>query len=251
MSIETLAYELRLPYIRHNHLAFIEEVKQKGLEVEEIIEELLKKESELRKESGITRRIQSAKFINKKYIEDFDFKPYSSETKIKLKELVDLTFIENKENIILIGNPGTGKTHYSVALGIKACMIGYSVLFSSVPNLMTEMREAYSSNQMIAFKRKFENYDLVILDELGYVSFDKESNEILFNLLSNRNDKGSIIISTNLSFDRWEETFKDPILTGAIIDRLAYKSHIIDMRGESYRIRKTQEWINEKSQCSK
>ena len=81
--------------------------------------------------------------------------------------------------------------------------------------------------------------------------FEKESNEILFNLLSNRNAKGSIIISTNLSFVRWEETFKDPILTGVIIDRLVYKSHIIDMRGGSYRIRKTQEWINEKSQCSK
>lgn len=181
----------------------------------------------------------------KKYLVDFEYNPYKSEIKSKLKELTDLSFIERKENIILIGNPGTGKTHYSTAIGIEACIKGYTVLFSSVPNLVTELKEAFSLSQITLFKRRFEKYDLVILDELGYVSFDKEGSEMLFNILSNRNDKGSIIISTNLTFDRWEETFKDPVLTGAIIDRLAYKSHVIDMRGESYRIKKTQEWLIE------
>ncbi|MDF9824461.1 DNA replication protein DnaC [Breznakia sp. PF5-3] len=243
MSIETLAYDLRLPYTRHNHKQFIEEAKQRGLEIEEVIEELLQNEIDLRAETGITKRIQRARFTNKKYIVDFEFKPYKAEVKEKLKTLTDLSFIKRKENIILIGNPGTGKTHYAVALGIEACTKGHTVLFSSVPNLVTEMKEAYSLSQMTLFKRRFEKYDLVILDELGYVSFDKDGSEMLFNLLSNRNDKGSIIITTNLAFDRWEETFKDPVLTGAIIDRLAYKSHVIDMRGESYRIKKTQDWL--------
>ena len=100
-----------------------------------------------------------------------------------------------------------------------------------------------SKNQITTYKRKFERYDLVILDELGYISFDKEGNDILFNLLSNRNDTGSVIITTNLSFERWEEVFKDPILTGALVDRLAHKAHVLDMSGDSYRIRETQEWL--------
>lgn len=243
MSIETLAYELRLLYTRRNYKQFIEEAKQRGLEVEEVIEELLQNEIDLRAETGVTRRIQRARFTNKKYLVDFEYKAYNEDIKSKLKKLTNLEFIEQKENIILIGNPGTGKTHYSVALGIEACTKGYTVLFSSVPNLVSEMKEAYSLSQVTLFKRRFEKYDLVILDELGYVSFDKDGSEMLFNLLSNRNDKGSIIITTNLAFDRWEETFKDPVLTGAIIDRLAYKSHIIHMRGESYRIKKTQDWL--------
>jgi DNA replication protein DnaC len=104
-----------------------------------------------------------------------------------------------------------------------------------------------SRNQLNTYKRKFEKYDLVILDELGYVSFDKEGCEILFNLLSNRNDKSPIIITTNLAFDRWEEIFKDPMITGAIVDRLAYKAHIMDISREtSHRYEETISWLNTK-----
>lgn len=121
------------------------------------------------------------------------------------------------------------------------------MLFISVPNLIIELKEALSLNQLNTYKRKFENYDLVILDELGYISFDKEGCEILFNLLSNRNDKGSIIITTNLAFDRWEEIFKDPMITGAIVDRLAYKAHIMDISREtSHRYEETISWLNNK-----
>ena len=146
--------------------------------------------------------------------------------KVKFDELETLKFIENKENIIMIGTPGAGKTHYAIGVGIKAYLNGMSVLFVSVPNLIIEFKEAMSQNQLNTYKRKFEKFDLVILDELGYVSFDKVDCEILFNLLSNRNDKGSIIITTTLTFDRWEEIFKDSVLTGAMVDRLAHKAYI-------------------------
>lgn len=117
----------------------------------------------------------------------------------------------------------------------------------SVPNLIIELREALSRSALNAYKKKFEKYDLVILDELGYVSFDKEGCEILFNLLSNRNDKGSIIITTNLTFDRWEEIFKDAMLTGAMVDRLAYKAHILDIsRDISHRYEETLSWKENK-----
>lgn len=104
-----------------------------------------------------------------------------------------------------------------------------------------------SRNQISQYKKKFEKYDLVILDELGYVSFDKEGSEILFNLISNRINVGSMIITTNLLFDRWEEIFKDPILTTALVDRLTYKSHLLNMSGDSYRIEETMAWLKDKN----
>ena len=142
-----------------------------------------------------------------------------------------------------MGTPGCGKTHYATALGIRACMNEKNVMFSSVPNMVIELQEAMSRNQVTVYKRKFEKFDLVILDELGYISFDKSACELLFNLLSSRNDKGSIILTTNLAFERWEEIFKDPMLTGAIVDRLAHRAHIMDMsRDISYRMEDTMEW---------
>ena len=172
---------------------------------------------------------------------------FKEDIKKKFKELETLDFIESKENVILMSNPGMGKTHYASALGIKACLENKKVLFISVPNLIIELKEAMSQNQITRYKNQFERYDLVILDELGYVSFDKEGSEILFNLISNRINAGSIIITTNLLFDRWEEIFKDPILTTAIVDRLAFKSHIINMSGDSYRIKETKKWLNKKA----
>ena len=139
-----------------------------------------------------------------------------------------------------------GKTHLAIGLGTKVCLQNMNVLFISVPNLMIEIKEQMNLNQLQRYRERFERYDLVILDEMGYISFDKDVSEILFNLLSNRTQKGSMIITTNLPFDRWDEIFKDQVLTTAIIDRLAYKSHIIDLSGESYRAQETLKWINSK-----
>lgn len=214
---------------------------------EEFLTRLLESEYELRRENGVKNRLRYARFPYKKYLEDFDTSKYDPELRIKFTELNTLNFIKEKENIILIGSPGSGKSHYSIGLGIRACMEGMKVLFISVPNLIIELKEAMSLNQLNNYKKKFEKYYLVILDELGYVSFDKEGCEILFNLLSNRNDKGSIIINTNLAFDRWEEIFKDPMLTGAIVDRLAHKAHIMDISREtSHRYEETIKWLNSK-----
>lgn len=126
---------------------------------------------------------------------------------------------------------------------MEACLAGKSVLYASIPNLVIELKEAMSSNQLTYYKRRFSKYDLVILDELGYVTFDQVGSEILFNLLSNRSNNGSMIITTNLSFERWEETFKDPMLTAAIVDRLAHRAHVLDMSGKSFRVEDTKEWL--------
>lgn len=248
MQIKEMAFYLKLPFIKDNYQLILDEAVHTKMDYSEFLSRLLENEVALRKENGVKNRLRKAKFPIKKYLEDFDRNKYGVEFKSKFDELETLNFIDNKENIILIGTPGAGKTHYSIALGIKACLLGKTVLFTSVPNLIIELKEAMSMHQLTSYKRKFEKYDLVILDELGYISFDKAGCEILFNLLSNRNDKGSIIITTNLTFDRWEEIFKDTMLTGAIVDRLAHKAHIMDIsREKSHRFEETISWLKAKS----
>lgn len=249
MSIKENANFLLMPYIKNNYQLIIDEATNKELSYEEFLDELLQGEVDLRKQNSLDRRIRSAHFPNKITFTDFKLDHFSIEIKQKIKELQTLKFIENNENIILVGNPGTGKSALSIALGMKACMEYKSVLFISVPLLLIEISEAMSNNQILNYKRKFEKYDLVILDELGYCSFSKQAGEVLFNLLSSRNEVGSIIITSNLTMDKWTEVFKDTVLTGAIVDRLANRAHMIDMSGESYRIKQTKDWLtnNEKA----
>lgn len=246
MNIKELAMRLKLPYIRDNWQQLIDESRQTKQDHTAFLTNILDCEWRLRMENGQTRRIKEAKFPLKKYLVDFKRDKYDEVFLPKFEELETLEFIKNKENIILIGTPGAGKTHYAIALGIAVCMKGKSVLFTTVPNLIVELKETMSNNQLSNFRKRFEKYDLVILDELGYVSMDKNGCEMLFNLISSRNDKGSIIVTSNLTFDRWEEVFKDTTLTGALIDRLAHKAHIMDIsRDKGGRFEETIAWLED------
>ena len=162
-----------------------------------------------------------------------------------LPELEGLGFVKEGRNVVLYGNPGTGKTHISIALGIKACQEGYSVCFTSVPRLLTQIRECRSDRTLRSLELKFEKYDLVICDEFGYVSCDKEGGELLFNHLSLRTGRKSTIITTNLSFDRWGEIVKDKVLVTAMVDRLTHKAILVNMTGESYRLKETKKMISQ------
>lgn len=243
MPIKEYAQNLLLSYVAQNYAMHVEEAANTGMPYDEFLDSLLMREVECRHENRLKKRMAAARFPYKKYLVDFDKKIYGKKAEQLISSFMTLGFMANGENIILIGNPGVGKSHLAIALGIEACMRDKRVLFAKIPNLVTETREAMSANQLAAYRRKFEKYDLVILDELGYVSFDKDGNELLFNLLSNRNDTGSIIITTNLVFERWDEVFKDPIMTGALVDRLAHKSYVVDMSRESYRVKETKEWL--------
>ncbi|MBB2148611.1 hypothetical protein GM920_06770 [Pedobacter sp. LMG 31462] len=140
---------------------------------------------------------------------------------------LSLDFIDAGQNVILGGSPGTGKTHIAIGLGIKACQQGKSVLFTSIPKMLTQIRECHSSRTLRALELKFEKYDLVICDESGYISFDKPGAEMLFNHISLRTGIKSTITS-NKSFDKWHEIFgMDPVLTAALLDRLTHKSFLV------------------------
>jgi len=249
MSIAALSAKLRLAYTRECRRQLVDEARQTKQNYADFLANLLESEWQLRLNNGQQRRLKEAKFPFKKYLVDFKREKYDALFLPKFEELDSLAFIEKKENIILIGTPGAGKTHYSIALGIAACMKGHSVLFASVPNLVVELKETMQSNQLSSFRKRFEKYDLVILDEPGYVSMDKIGRETLFRLISSRNEKGSIIVNSNLTFERWEDIFKDPTLTSAIIDRLARKAHVLDIsRDKGGRFEETIAWIERAKQ---
>lgn len=247
MNIKESSSILKLPYINQNYEDELKEAKLTNMDMELFLEQLLLKEVELRRDNGTKSRLRRAKFPFKKYLEDFKYSKYNSSLQREFKELITLDFITNDENAIFIGTPGSGKTHFAIGLGIKACLSGKSVLFVSVPDLVVQIHEAVNNSVFTSYKRKFEKFDLVILDELGYVSFSKEESEILFNLLSSRYSKGATIITTNLTFDRWNEVFGDNMVTSALVDRLAFKAHILDMTLDtSYRYEETVAWNSKK-----
>ncbi|SDY92987.1 DNA replication protein DnaC [Proteiniborus ethanoligenes] len=244
-NIKNLAKDLKLPYISKSLEEEIKEANIKNLTYEDFLLSVLENEHDLRKANGIKNRIRQARFPYKKYIEDLSLEDLPQDARDKVKIFSSLDFIETGQNIILAGNPGTGKTHMAIGIGIKACTRGYKVLFTTIPLLVNELKESRSNKTLRAFENKFEKYDLIVADELGYISFDKEASELLFTYLSLRAGRKSTIITTNLSFERWDEIFKDPVMTAAMIDRLTHKSYIVNMNGNSYRLKETQLWLEE------
>jgi DNA replication protein DnaC len=244
-QIESYCRELRLPAIRQSFAEGVREANKNSYSYEEFLYYLLQKQSDLRRENGRKNRIRLANFPSKKYVEDLVVEDLPEDARKKLKLLSSLDFIKTGQNVILAGNAGTGKTHIATGLGIKACLEGYKVFFTTVPLLVNQLKESRSAKALRTFESRFEKYDLVIADELGYISFDKEGSELLFTHLSLRAGRKSTIITTNLSFERWEEIFKDPVMTAAMIDRLTHKSYIVNMNGNSYRLKETKKWLEE------
>lgn len=242
-QIKEISKRVSLPGVRRYLVEEIKEANMKNLSYEEFLYDLLLKESDLRLESGKKNRIRLANFPYRKYLEELSIEDLPPDARKRLKVLKSLDFIENGQNVILAGSPGTGKTHLAIALGVKACMAGYKVLFATVPLLINQLKESRSEKTLIKLEGKFEKYDLVIADELGYISFDKEGSELLFTHLSLRAGRKSTIITTNLSFERWGEIFSDSVMTAAMIDRLTHKSYILNMNGSSYRLKETREWL--------
>jgi DNA replication protein DnaC len=242
-NIQSLTKDIGLPGIRKNYKILLEEFKERENEYDIFLHKLLEIEYTSRQKSRKQSRIRQADFPYKKYLEDLNAEDLPIDAKNKLSDLEKLDFIKQGRNIILSGNPGTGKTHISIGLGIKACLNDYKVLFTTVSRLITQIKESRSESTLRYFENRFEKYDLVICDEFGYISFDKEGAELLFSHLSLRAGIKSTIITTNLSFDRWDEIFGDTVLTAAMVDRLTHKAHMLNMNGKSYRAKETKQWL--------
>ena len=241
--IERYCKELKLPTVKDSLEDMIMDAGTQQWDLRHFLCNILQREVEQRIENRKYQRIRKAGFPQMKYLQELVREDLPSEGRGLLPEFETLDFIRHGRNIVMYGNPGTGKTHVAIGLGIKACMEGYNVYFTTVPHLLTQIREAKTSKTLQQLEARFKKYDLVICDEMGYVGFDKDGAEMLLNIISLRAGTRATIITTNLPFTRWEEIMKDKVLCSALVDRLCHKAHLVNMTGQSYRVRETQKLL--------
>ena len=184
----------------------------------------------------VERRIKAAKFPAVKSLDSFDFAALPSLNKALVMELARSEYIERRENIIAIGNSGTGKSHVALGLGLAACQKGVSVGFTTAAALVHELIEARDEKRLLRLQRQLAGHRLLIVDELGYVPLSQTGAELLFEIFSQRYERGATIVTSNLPFDEWTTMFGSERLTGALLDRLTHHVHILEMNGESYRL---------------
>ena len=204
--------------------------------LEEFVLELMKRESAARQEKQRKARIKRAHFPMLKTLEEFDLSRLAHVKPEFIHQLSTCDFIDRHENLTMIGNPGTGKTHLMTALGLKACLQGRKVLFKTATSLAAELREARDNYQLRKLEKSIASTDLLLLDELSYARFNQEESELLFKVIAERSERTSTVITTNLEFSKWTELFANETLVAALVDRLTYHSVVLNMNGNSYRL---------------
>jgi DNA replication protein DnaC len=192
-----------------------------------------------RERRAIERRIRQARFPVTKSLDSFDFLAMPTLNKAMVLELSRCEFLGRNENVLLLGNSGTGKTHIALALGLSACQHGHRVRFTTASALVSELIEARDEKKLLRFQKQIASYELLIVDELGFVPLSKTGAELLFEMLSQRYERGSTMVTSNLPFAEWTEVLGSERLTGALLDRLTHHVHILEMNGDSFRLKQS------------
>jgi len=232
--------QLKLPTMLKEYPVLAKSCSQEKCDYPTYLLRLCEKELADRQRRAMDRRIKAAKFPLLKTIDSFDFAAQKSVNEPLVRELLRCEFIDQHENVLLIGSSGTGKTHLATALGFAACCQGYKVRFFGCTALVTQLLEAREDRQLQRWLKQFEKQNLLILDELGYVPFSKAGSELLFEVVSRAYERQSLIVTTNLPFESWTEVCGSERLTGALLDRLTHRVHIIEANGASYRLEQSQ-----------
>ena len=228
---------LKLDKIKDYYPNFVYNAVKNNLSLTDAFLELTNKEIEYRNERASQIQVLVSAFPYRKEIDDFDFDYQPSINKQEIMELNTLGFLERHDNILFLGPSGVGKTHLAVSIGITAAKKRYSVYFISCHDLITQLNKAQYENKLDKRIKHFCGYELLIIDEIGYLPIDKQGANLLFQLIAKRYEKKSTIITTNMTFNKWGEVFNDNTLANAILDRLIHHSSIINITGNSYRIK--------------
>ena len=227
---------LRLPTVLREYGKLAKQAAAEGLDHVQFLARLIELDMIDRERRMIERRIKAAKFPAVKSLDSFDFKAIPALNKMQVLELARCEWVDRRENVIALGPSGTGKTHIALGLGLSACQKGLSVGFVTAAALVHELMEARDERRLLRLQKQMVSHKLLIIDELGFVPLSKTGAELLFELISQRYERGSTLITSNLPFDEWTETFGSERLTGALLDRLTHHVNILEMNGESYRL---------------
>ncbi len=217
----------------------LRQAKESGIGYDEFLLDLATTELQVRAENRLTRRIRDAKFPLLKPVETFDLNAVPDLDMRLFRDLCGCNYIKEHRNVIFLGGSGTGKTHMATALGIEACKANYRTRFISGYGLVNELLETRETRDLSRIMQRYSRYDLLILDELGYIPFSKEGSELLFQVLAERYERGSVMITTNLGFADWTQVFGDPIITATLLDRLTHRAYTINCPWDSYRLKQS------------
>lgn len=244
MELQANLKALNLSQMARNLEGFLRQSIESGIGYDEFLLELTAAELHARAQSRLSRRIREARFPLLKSMESFDLAAVPDLDIRLFRDLAGGDFIKERKNVIFLGRSGTGKTHMATALGIEACRNNYRTRFITCYGLVNELIEARQEKTLQRLLQRYARYEIVILDELGYIPFSKEGSELLFQVLAERHERGSVIITTNLGFADWTQVFGDPVITSALLDRLTHKAHIINCNWDSFRLKQS---LKEKS----
>lgn len=239
LLIESHLRRLKLPAVRRLYKELARDAAERNKSYEDYLLALLEQEVIQREESQLRHRLRMAGFPVYKTLDAYDFAAMPRLNRHKVLALAQCEFVSRKENVLLVGNSGTGKTHLAIALGIEACRRGHRVRFWPVAQLAAELLEAQHEHRLTRLEKQWLRLDLVVLDELGYVTLSRTGSELLFQFLAARYERGSVVVTTNLAFQEWPQVLGDEKMTAALVDRLTHRAHILDMNGESYRFRES------------
>jgi DNA replication protein DnaC len=237
MLLETYLKQLRLPTFLKNYGKFAEDAAQNDLSYDRYLLALTEQEVAQRDENRKMRRIKAARFPVLKELADFDFSCVPSLNKQRVLELTRGGYLDKAESIIMVGNPGLGKSHIATGIALAACRQGHRVRFYNAAGLVNELIQAQDEHQLPRFMATALRHRLIVLDELGFIPFSATGAQLIFQFCSTLYERVSMLVTTNLRFADWTQIFGDERLTAALLDRLTHKAHILEFTGESYRFR--------------
>jgi DNA replication protein DnaC len=239
MLLEAYLKRLRLPAIGRHYQELARQAAQGNLPYEAFLLALVEMEAQQREENAHQKRLRMARFSVIKSLDQFDFTTLPSLNKALVLDLAQGNYLDKRENLILMGNSGTGKTHLATALGLIACQQGRKVRFFTAAGLINLLTEAQANLRLSHLERSLAQMDLLIIDEIGYVPFSEKGAQLFFQVVAQSYERQSLIMTTNLDFSQWPQVFGSEQLTGALLDRLTHHAHILTMNGESFRFRES------------